>query len=76
MRYVHLKNPSPREIEDNNLASQADSRSKEGIIYKYKRLYEWSANYRGITRTRGGSVFVGTPHPRIYILNETIRINH
>ena len=33
MRYIHLKNPSPREIEDNNLASRADSRSKEGIIY-------------------------------------------
>ena len=32
--------------------------------------------YCGIIRIRGGSVFVefvGTPHPRIDILNETIR---
>ena len=31
--------------------------------------------YCGIIRIRGGSIFVeivGTPHPRIYILNETI----
>ena len=30
--------------------------------------------YYGIIRIRGGSIFVefvGTPHPRIYILNET-----
>ena len=33
-------------------------------------------DYCGIIRIRGGSVFVefvGTPHPRIYILNETKR---
>ena len=33
-------------------------------------------DYYGIIRIRGGSVFVefvGTPHPRIYILSETIR---
>ena len=31
--------------------------------------------YCGIIRVRGGSIFVefvGTPHPRIYILNETV----
>ena len=34
-----------------------------------------SAKYCGIIRIRGGSIFVefvGTPHPRIYILNELI----
>ena len=34
--------------------------------------------YCGIIRFRGGSVFVkfvGTPHPRIYILNVTISKN-
>ena len=33
------------------------------------------ATYCGIIRIRGGSIFVeyvGSPHPRIYILNKTI----
>ena len=38
-------------------------------------LYAWNIAYCGIIRIRGGSIFVefvGTPHPRSYILNEII----
>ena len=47
--------------------------TEKRLIFTLGHCFE--IDYFGIIRIRGGSVFVesmGTPHPRIYILNETI----
>ena len=48
-------------------------------MFKSREILEkvnvFAMEYCGIIRIRGGSIFVelvGTPHPRIYILNEII----
>ena len=53
--------------------------SQKDIHWENVCLFMNSEKYCGIIRIRGGSVFVefvGNPHPRIYIVNETIRSKH